>query len=76
MENKPQKPNFTFSLNDVESEKLRQFIEIHKQHARHTAFGELVKVSFVPSTMGTHAEVQCLTCGETIDLTDLSEWDI
>lgn len=64
----------TFSLNAVETERLRQFVSEHKKHARHLVFGELVKVSFVPSTMGTHSEVKCITCGKVEDITDYDAW--
>ena len=49
---------------------LRRFVSKHKKHSRHLVFGELVRVSFVTSTMGTHAEVQCITCREVKDITD------
>lgn len=32
------------------------FVSEHKKHARHLVFGELVKVSFVPSTMGASGD--------------------
>lgn len=76
MEKTTKKQNFEFSLNEVESERLRQFKEKHRLHTHHLVFGEMIKVSFIPSTMGTHAEVQCLTCGETENITDYEKWDI
>ena len=66
----------TFTLNAVETTRLRQFVDEHKKHARHLVFGELVKVSFVPSTMGTHSEVKCLTCGIVENLTDYDNWSL
>ena len=52
---------------------LRRFVIERKKHACHLVFGELVRVSFVPSTMGTHAEVQCIACREVKDITDYEE---
>ena len=66
----------TFTLNAVETERMRQFVAEHKKPARHLVFGELVKVSYVPSTMGTPCEVQCLTCGKIEDITDYDAWSI
>ena len=70
------KETTTFTLNAVETERLHQFVSEHKKHARHLVFGELIKVSFVPSTMGTHSEVMCLTCGKVEDLTDYDDWSL
>ena len=50
------KETTTFTLNAVETERLRRFVSEHKKHARHLVFGELVKVSFVPSTMGASGD--------------------
>ena len=61
-------------LNAVETERMRQFVAEHKKHARHLVFGELIKVGFVPSTIGTLSEVQCISCGEVEDITDHETW--
>ena len=76
MTQEPKNGTTTFSLNEVETERLRQFVSEHKKHARHLVFGELVKVSFVPSTMGTHSEVKCITCGKVEDITDYDSWSV
>ena len=76
MTQESRKETTTFTLNAVETERLHRFVSEHKKHARHLVFGELVRVSFVPSTMGTHSEVQCLTCREVEDITDYEEWSI
>ena len=74
MTNESKNETMTFSLNVVETERLRQFVAEHKKHARHLVFGELFKVSFIPSTMGTHSEVQCISCGKVEGITDYDSW--
>lgn len=76
MENVSKNKNTTFVLNEVETKRLRKFVSIHRKHAIHCVTGELVRVSFVVTTLGTISEVQCLTCGNLEELTDYNEWNL
>ena len=76
MEKESTKSFTTFELNAVETNRLRKFVSFHRKHAIHCATGELVRVSFVVTTLGTISEVQCLTCGKVEELTDYDEWNL
>ena len=64
----------TFELNEVETLRLRKFCDEHRKHARHVTAGEMIRVIFTPTMLGTISEVQCFTCGKVEDLTDYDQW--
>lgn len=64
----------SFELNAVETARLRKFCEEHRRHAKHMSAGEMFRISFVPTLLGTDSDVQCLTCGAVESLTDFDEW--
>ena len=64
----------TFTLNKVESKRLHEFVEKHRQHGRSDSAREFVCVFFFPTGLGTNANAQCLVCGEVKDLTDYDAW--
>lgn len=63
-----------FSLGMTEEERLRRFVRRHRGHARSGSAGEWLRFIFTPTGLGTVSEVQCLSCGETEELTDSDLW--
>lgn len=64
----------TFTLNKVESKRLHEFVEKHRQHGRSGSAGEFVRVYFCPTGLGAISHAQCLVCGKDEDLTDYDAW--
>ena len=64
----------TFSLNKAEDSRLHKFFIQHKKHGKSGITGEVVRVCFSPTLLGTIAHVQCLICGAVEDLTDYDTW--
>lgn len=66
----------SFDVNNVEYRRILRFRDEHHEHCHSGAAGEYLRVSFIPTGLGTIVEVQCLTCGATEDVTDYEAWAI
>lgn len=66
--------NISFSLNEEESRKAREFAQEHSEHAHPTAFGESFRFIIAPTAMGDLVKIHCLSCGDIEDITDYSKF--
>lgn len=66
----------SFTVSKEEYRRILNFRDEHHKHAHSGAAGEYLRVSFVPTGLGTIVEIQCLTCGAVEDVTDYEAWSI
>ena len=73
--------NIEFKLNDVESQRARDFINEHRKTCHHSfrnnnlpATGEHFYFKIVPGGLGIGVCVGCLYCKIEQDVTDIDSW--
>ncbi|MCQ2147345.1 MAG: hypothetical protein MJZ16_07500 [Bacteroidales bacterium] len=71
--NKPAKET-TFTMNEVETQRAKDFCNRHRHHTVHMTAGEAFEFTFMPSMIGDVVSVRCLSCGEREDVTDLDKF--
>ncbi len=70
-----------FSLNEQECKEWKQFYEKHKDCCSkllgkdsYSTIGGEFSFRFTPTGLGDLIEIQCNSCKETKDITDVSNW--
>lgn len=64
----------TFSLNSVEVEEYKKFVNEHKECNCSATIGGKISVIFTPTGLGDAKSVKCNACGQEKEITDVSNW--
>lgn len=63
-----------FKLNEKEEQNYKEFCKEHRGCEFTSTIGGKISITFTPTGLGNIVEVECHACGETKDITDISNW--
>lgn len=63
-----------FKLNEKEEQNYKEFCKEHRECEFASTIGGKISITFTPTGLGNIVEVKCNACGETKDITDISNW--
>lgn len=66
----------SFTLNEIETERYYAFLNKHADCVRSTscALGEVISITFTPSSIGKFVNMNCAYCKAEEDITDFNDW--
>lgn len=63
-----------FRMNEREEQDYKEFCQKHRDCEFTSTLGGKISVTFVPAGLGSYISLKCNVCGETKDITDISDW--
>lgn len=63
-----------FEFNEKELDEYNKFVKKHKKCKFNSSIGGKITVKFTGTGLGDIIEVCCNSCGQTKDITDISNW--
>ncbi len=66
----------SFTLNEIETGRYHAFVEKHMNCIAGSpcALGEVISVTFTPSSIGRFVTMNCASCKSEENITDFSNW--
>ena len=65
--------NIVFELNELESQRAREFAKEH-EHCHEGTMGDKLLFSFIPTRIGDIIQIHCMACGTHEEITDMEKF--